>query len=187
MTAAVLLSPWQGPLLGQEVLGERSPPATRPVCFKARALPSCRAFLLTEFSLSTSEFGDQNRSEDHLRWDLGAMVNVTRKDAVGLSLGFGEAESGRWGAALRYRRWILENAAVEIAPGFVSRGGGAYPRETRVTGDVSLVLGGWVALFGYVEETGDGPRIGTGARFGAWPGAILGLLSYAFIGIVPTT
>ena len=184
VAVAVLMTTAEGDLLGQSADLTEPLPSTRLACFRPQALPSCRAFVLTEFSLNSEEFGDQNSDADHLQWDLGAMVSVSKTDALGVSLSFGAPDVGHWGGALRYRRWLVENAALEFAPGFVVTGNDISPKRTRITADVSLVLEGWVALFAHGEGDGGNPRVGAGARFASWPGLVTGLLAYGFIGFL---
>ena len=165
---SVLTGAWCGTLRGQ-VTSDASASNTRGLCLRPQPAPSCRAFTLTEFSVNSAEFGDQNGSAGHLQWDVGAMVNFGRVHAVGASLSFGEPDVGHWGGTVRYRRWINEAAALELSPGFVVAGSLPQNHQVRLTADVSLVGGGWVGMFVHGEAAGQG-RLGAGGRLTSWLG-----------------
>lgn len=140
-------------------------PVRHGLCFKGGPLPKCRAFMVTEFSyltrLNTKPQGSVHQSGKwYLTGDLGVMVNVNERWALGGILFFGgDDDSGRGGVGPRLRfwfrgeggrvspmrlditagplLWISDNYLVPSKPGFMT--------------DVSLNFADWFALTGKLE------------------------------------
>jgi hypothetical protein len=92
---------------------------THPVCWTARPEPRCHVLLLTNVGAYVDFPHSGGADTPRLAWDLGLMVNIGRRDAVGATF-FGTSDMhGRIsrGPALRYRRWLSLNNSVELAVG----------------------------------------------------------------------
>lgn len=183
--ALLLLSP--GAALAQEKEAPAQPPEVpMTLCFRSKPAAWCRAFVLTEVGYNSEHYGPRPYAESAIQYEAGAMLNVTPRDAVGGTIVFDGPHGENWGATARYRRWITYGMALDVSPGVLVvddyRG-----RRTRLTADVSLSLGGWIAGFAHGESDGDGGRAGVGVKFGQLPGVILGTALYLIDSIVPTT
>lgn len=93
-------------------------------CFTARPLPECRTFLVSEVGLGRRVAGteppDQQEIDQMMEWrfvmELGLMVNRDEATALGGSvvIRVGD-ETIIWGPRARYRRWLADGRAWEIA------------------------------------------------------------------------
>lgn len=153
--------------------------------FCMRPASSCRTSIITEVSLSSAGFGRQS-APGHFQWDLGFLAGVHARHAVGASLSFGEPDHGHLGGNVRYRFWLNEPAAVEVAPGVARIGprGEGEGTQVALTLDVALAMDGWIALFVHGASGPGQGRVGAGARLAAWPGLIVGVVAHAFIGLI---
>ncbi|MGH7538536.1 MAG: hypothetical protein ACREMF_07880 [Gemmatimonadales bacterium] len=94
--------------------------------------------------------------EAYLTWDLGGMVNLNPRSAIGATISIGSLgfEETRWALRPRYRRWLGGSGALDIEAGMVF-GGSPNPNvQTKFpgfTGRIALNAGDWVALGGGVE------------------------------------
>jgi hypothetical protein len=129
------------------------------LCFQARPATQCRAFLVTEFGAYyrlDEPYGKERRYV--LTGDLGVMVNLDDRNAVGVS-GYLSAHGavqypGEFypdlggGITARYRRWLGSDWRIDLSAG------GPIPGADRVLGTVrfpSAVLelkGTWRDYFG---------------------------------------
>jgi len=175
---------WQPGLTCQEV-----PLKSEPRLLCLRPAPSvCRSFPITELALNSAAYGTGFRAGEHLQWDLGAMVNLSDRYAVGASLSFGRPNDGHWGAQVRGRRWFGEQGgAVELGTGFAYLGGVYEPERIRATIDVTLVAGPWFGATAHASADREGVDAGGGARLTSWPGMIVGVLVYSFLAVIPAT
>jgi hypothetical protein len=183
--ALLLLAP--GAALAQETEAPAQPPGVpKTLCFRSRPAAWCRAFVLTEVGYNSSQYGPRRTTDYPLQYEAGAMLNVNERDAVGGTIVFDGPHGEHWGATARFRRWITYGMALDVSPGFLvvddHRG-----RRARLTADVSLSLGGWIAAFAHGESDEDGGRAGVGAKLGQLPGVLLGTGLYLLESIVPTT
>jgi hypothetical protein len=164
--------------------------APRSICFRARMLPRCRAFWLTEFGLAT-RLGGHSTPDGLLSWELGAMRNVGSRTALGGSLYLGIPTTGSGelegvGVKPRFRRWLGPGVALDVSPGILFAGNGS----PGFAGHVGLTMSHWLALT--VQAQTVRPTVGSrrtlawfgGAKLGGLPGAISGgatlLLGLAF-------
>jgi len=175
---------WQPGLAGQEVPLESEP---RLLCI--RPAPSvCRGFPITELALNSAAYRIGEGEGEHLQWDLGAMVNLTDRYAVGASFSFGTPNDGHWGAQIRGRRWFGEQGgAIELGTGFAFVAGADEKERIRATIDVTLVAGPWFGATAHASADREGVDAGGGARLTSWPGMIVGVLVYSFLAVIPAT
>ena len=108
------------------------------LCWRGRPLARCRAFVLFEFSAPRHLAGTRldpvvaQQGHGHPRWDqglvsqfvydVGAMVNIGARDAVGgtLTAGFVTDDPSTLpviGATARYRRWLTRIVSADAAVG----------------------------------------------------------------------
>ncbi len=107
-------------------------------CFRGRPLPACRSFWLIEMQGSTplvqttrrvtSDNGPgyvRDAVESALEWNLGHMVNVSERYAIGgaLIVGTGNGDP-LTGIVARGRRWLTTDVSVEVETGVARRNAG---------------------------------------------------------------
>lgn len=148
---------------------EPAPEEQRAFCRTGRPAESCRAFLVTEGNLyapfagttylRTGFDGERTRERHlapHVAWELGAMKNVTPRDAVGAAVLLGvDANGERLALTGRYRRWLSPRAAVDASAGalYARRAraepdfaGNVHVPGAGVTGDVTVGLTDWAGV-----------------------------------------
>ena len=183
-TALLVLAP--GAALAQKEAPATPPEVPNTICLRSRPAAWCRAFVLTEVGFNSAQYGPRPYNEYVIQYEAGAMLNVTSRDAVGGTIVFDGPHKENWGVAARYRRWITYGMSFDVAPGVLLvedfRG-----RRARLTADVSLNLGGWLAGSARGESDDDGGRAGVGAKLGQLPGLIVGTVLYIFEGMIPAT
>lgn len=95
------------------------------LCWRARPKPACQAILLTNFGAYFDLPTQTTISSARLVADWGLMINLNRRDAVGASFFASVDQDAGFesGPGLRYRRWIGEHGALDIALGAGSLSG----------------------------------------------------------------
>ncbi|MGH7680558.1 MAG: hypothetical protein ACRENN_01060, partial [Candidatus Eiseniibacteriota bacterium] len=99
----------------------------------------------------------ESTSGGSLAMDLGAMKNIGSTMALGASAYFaGDPDQTRYGAKLRFRRWLSRSLAIDVAPGIILPGIGedSYHQynDPGFVGELSLGVGDWGFLTGQVES-----------------------------------
>lgn len=138
------------PLIAQTL---DAPQAGRKVgCLRGRPLDACRSFWIIEMqgqtplAQTTREvvYGGDVPSgltafESELEWNLGHMVNVTPKLAVGgvVSAGTNGGSGVLAGLKVRVRRWLTEDISLEVEGGLL-RTEDRYPVAHGVTADLRV-------------------------------------------------
>jgi len=128
-----------------------------PLCWRGRPLARCRAFVLVEFSAPRHLVGSRldpvvaQPGSGHPRWDqglasqfvydLGAMVNVGERSAIGGTLTAGVITDDPstplvLGVTGRYRRWLTRTVSADAAVGVLRMPVGVV--ERRAFGDQEL-------------------------------------------------
>jgi len=118
----------------------RPPPASRRFCWQGKPLGRCRAFVLFELTTESHWIGSKLDAAvtrpgfGRSRWDdglasqfvgeLGAMVNVGARTAVGGTLTAGSIEPGGKpvnvaGVTVRYRRWLTPSVSADAGTGIL--------------------------------------------------------------------
>ena len=161
---------------------------SHPICWRGRPLARCRAFVLFELSAlrhlagSTLDPAVTQRGSGYSRWDqglvsqlvydLGAMVNVRTREAIGGTLTAGviidyPERLSVFGATVRYRRWLTSVVSADVAAGVLRMPVGvsvvgpygpvrrSVPRPALMA-DVRLGLGDLVAATGRAMIATDG-------------------------------
>lgn len=162
-------------------------------CYRGRPLPACQTFVITELGVypnlasttSTPERfpGDRASGQvedfgDHAMLELGMMRNRGQNSAIGATVVFGvDANGTRYGAKVRYRRWLEANGlSFDASGGVVSGTFREFNRTAVLTGDVALNFSDYGALLTRVElarAQGRTPAaLYGGARLGSKPGLI---------------
>lgn len=116
-----------------------TPPAKR-FCWQGRPLARCRTFALFELTTHSHWIGSKinpvvtrpgfgfSRDDDglasHIVVDLGAMVNIGPRTAVGGTLTAGSIQAGgkplqMFGATVRYRRWLSPSISADAGAGIL--------------------------------------------------------------------
>jgi hypothetical protein len=130
-------------VIGFQPLAAQIEPATgaeppRVGCFRGRPLPACKSFWITEMlgetPLAQTTYRVQSGGyaypiesfEDQLEWNLGHMVNVSERYAVGGLLSAGTAGGSTLsGVKARGRRWLSEGLSLEVDAGLLRQD--SYP------------------------------------------------------------
>lgn len=183
--AAAMLA-WARPAAAQAADAASDPRAAGEgrACFSGRPSPACRSFWITEFGgawYSVTPRGDYNLGDREIMflWELGWMRNRSARDAMGASVFFAtNDEVMRTGVRGRYRRWVADGLAVDVAPTLiVLQSNRAYEVRAQpgvsVLGDVSF--GDWIVLTGELEATAGGVRGLYGVRLGTYGGVVSAL------------
>jgi hypothetical protein len=175
--------------------GSAQQPAARTHCFESAPLPSCRNFLLTEFSATFRLASNRADSRGTLfDWKLGAMRNVGARTGLGGAVFLTWSETFLTaGVQPRLRIWADPKLSFDLAPGLIVFQGGS--RNLGVHGQVAANYGRFVSLVGTLQVTdagaftqaGDKIRRSEwflGARLSGRPGVVTGIAApiLTFIG-----
>jgi hypothetical protein len=159
------------------------------VCFRGHPRPRCGGFTVLEFTggarLSQATVSASGQSDIYLAWSAGYLHNVGARSALGAAFKLSADDDGsRYGAALRYRRWLGPTWSLDLAPG-VLLGGSENFRSLKfpsATADFAINWGDRVSVILGIDQLKY--QVGTGRweahvglRFGSWlaPLATLGL------------
>ena len=155
-------------------------------CFQARPMPRCRSFWITEFGVLAPTSGMPPYSDPLLVvWELGRMYNVGQRRALGASVMFATGDDvTRLGVKGRYRAWLNDIVAAEVAPGIIlsssdtdmdGRGGPGFVMHGAIS------LQDWVTMLAQMDVRRRGTATFLGAKLGSLPGTIVGVaLSVVF-------
>jgi len=103
-------------------LNAQADSTNRTWCWTAQPAPRCRLFPLTSFGVFAQVEPSSGGKPFGLALDWGAMINFTRREAIGatyyLSVGMGNVWEG--GPGLRYRAWINPRSSLDVAAGLSS-------------------------------------------------------------------
>jgi len=181
----------QSPLTAPADSQRQSAPRLR--CYRGKPAPACHTFVITELgyypvlwssSATYARFASDTaryRVKDfgsHGAFEIGMMRNTNARTAVGATVLFGIDPNGtRYGAKLRYRRWLTpDGLSADFATGVVSGTFREFSRTTILTGDAALNISDYGALVARVEMARAGARTPSalygGVRLGSKPGLI---------------
>ncbi len=165
---------------------------TSALCWTARPAPRCRVLLLTNLGVFVDLVQAGGSSSPRMTEDVGLMVNVSRRDAVGFSILVTSTTEGYLtaGGVLRYRRWT--NAGNSWDVGLGARGAVRGSDQGAVTGLVRYNVGPYFALAVRPEivrsdpgtGAGSGLRLSAGVETGSWPSVAVALLAGLIGGVV---
>jgi hypothetical protein len=154
------------------------------LCFRGRPSPECKWFTITEFgALAKISQGSEGPFHQLFTWELGAMHNLNRSNALGATLyaSFTKQSEVYGGFKLRFRKWIGPAWSLEGGAGPIWRLN--YPESgMHFTGHIGLNYKDYVILTGHVDFM-EKTVVYIGIRTGALPGAAASLLSAAVLGI----
>jgi len=153
------------PLLVSTVAGAQQGAAGRSLCLDAEPLPACHSFIVTEAHFLARLGPDAGSGAccpeilytSYLTAELAWMVNLgDGHSAAGFGVFGGRefaVEATQIGVRGRYRRWLDQRRAVDVAAGMVltSTGSGGLTQHPGLTAQVSLDLGGWISVAGGVD------------------------------------
>ncbi len=153
---------------------------TRGLCFRGHPLPECRSFLLTEaqagYRFAKNGFGGDLHGFV-LGGDVGWIRNLDERNAVGGAIG---ANNLYVSAGPRYRRWLTEEAALDIGLSAAWEPGRIEIVELHVAMMYGDRIGLWVSA---THDFGRGdPGLAIGIQTGSEPGLIVYGLGAAFAG-----
>ncbi len=173
----------------------------RTVCFRPAPLSHCRSFLLTQ---ARFQYRLSPESANPTRWyltgDVGWMMNVSERSALGMSV-FGGPEFGfeeiQYGVKARYRRWLGERTGIDVSLGTVlgtesniGRPGFTGAVEFNMLDLVSFSVGldytsqSTCALAASATAWSCGSAYGTRTYVGATLGSQLGIAAYSVAGML---
>jgi len=119
-----------------------------PLCYHARPKPACSGFFFTNFG-AYLVLGSDPTNDTPLREvaDWGFMANVGTRNAVGGSMFASLDRLGfALGPAVRYRRWLSSEAALDVAVGAPLVTSTENIRSSSVFGLVRWSPNHWFAL-----------------------------------------
>ncbi len=164
-------------------------------CFEGRPLAMCKMFWITDFTVTMRLLDDERRNYIPLfTWELGAMINVTPRSALGAALFLGIDGNGTLvGVRPRYRRWLAGANVLDLAVGlYISQAlNPPHAHNTpTVTGQLDLgsdafAFIGRVDLFAPLRcasrpnapsTCSSSVGLNVGAKLGSRPGLATGLL-----------
>jgi hypothetical protein len=165
---------------------------TRALCWTARPAPQCRVLLLTNFGAYADIPGNARLVED-----VGLMVNVSARDAVGASFYVTVDQDGLFstGPALRYRRWLTGRRSLELGAGArgAARDGGAVMGLVKfnfgpylgvaVRPEIVRVCDWWGGACMAGGRRTSNFRVSLGVEIGSWPGAVVPAAG-GFVGLI---
>jgi hypothetical protein len=184
----------------------RAPDGQRAFCYVGRPAESCRMFLVAEGNAYGAFAGSRYQRigyqgevrrhrhlAPHIAWEVGAMRNITERDAVGaVLLVGGDANGERVAVKARYRRWLTPRSAVDVGAGALfarrsepyaepDRAGNFHVPVAGLTGDVAVGLTDWagVSVRGDLLLDEDGERAHAlygGLKLGTRPAAVVTVL-----------
>ena len=180
---------------------------TEALCWTARQAPRCRVMLLTNLGVYADLVQAGGSSNPRLTEDAGLMVNVSPRDAVGVTVLFTATTEGylSGGPTLHYRRWVNGVNAWDFALGV--RGAVRGSDQGAVTGLIRYNFGPYFAVAlrpEYVRSdpspgcrpvgpggggcgAGGGLRLSAGFEIGSWPSVAVALVAGLIGGMVAIT
>ncbi len=159
LVPALKHSAGMGRLAAQDAAGNAAAP--RVGCLRGQPIPACKSFWIVEMQGYTPLAQSSRRVtygggpsveiqafESNLEWNLGHMVNLTPKFALGGTLGIGPSGgTGIFtGARVRARRWISPEWSVELSGGLLDSNV-RYPSARGVTFDARVNIRDQGAFF----------------------------------------
>ena len=177
---------------------------TQGLCWTAQPAPHCRVLLLTNLGVSVDLVQAGGSSNPRLTEDAGLLVNVSPRDAVGVTILFTSTTEGylSGGPTLHYRRWVSGGNAWDFALGV--RGAVRGSDQGAVTGLIRYSIGPYFAVAlrpEYVRsdpsagcrtfgpggggcQAGGGLRLSAGIEIGSWPSVVVALAAVLVGGVV---
>jgi hypothetical protein len=158
------------------------------LCWTAHPAPRCRVLLVTNFGLYADVVRPSGAHKGRLVEHVGLMANIGRRNAVGASFFATVDVDGvvSFGPELRYRHWMGEETALDLAVG--ARGPVAGVDHGAVIGVIKYDFSPYVAFALRPElvrretpagvwpvthpVTGWGLGLSFGFEVGSWPGAV---------------
>ena len=161
-------------------------------CFEGRPLAMCKMFWITDFTVTMRLLDDDRRNLRSdiplFTWELGAMINVTPRSALGAALFLGiDDNGGLVGVRPRYRRWLAGGNVLDLAVGLYISHADNTPTVTGQLdlGSDAIAFIGRVDLFAPLpcasrpnapSTCSSSVRLTVGAKLGSRPGLATGLL-----------
>jgi hypothetical protein len=175
----------------------QQPVHTGGSCFMARPAPRCDSTWFFQYGASRYMGGGENAGGDYI-WsaDLGYMINISRRSAVGGSFFGAVGEYGEWaGLKVRYRRWLSGAFSVDLALGAAPLtsehiGRTIWVAEAGINaGDLLSVTAGLHTLHRYHPYTGQSSKLAPtiGLRVGSYPAVLMTALTLVAGAIVAAT
>ena len=185
LVSGILLAGSIPPLFAQRAIESPDSGQPKPLCFRGRPLPACKAFALTEFSVSVWLSAEPpGENPPPAISEFGVMRNVGTRNAIGgsffLDAGHKEVVGG---LALRYRYWFNSNTGLDLGLGTPIVGYAALDWATLkakltyrdLVGPVTrLELGGETTYWNLGLEVGSGAGV-----IGTVAAAVFGIIAAA--------
>ncbi len=148
---------------------------TRSLCWTPRPAPRCRTVLVTNLGIDLS-ISPARGTNLLVTEDVGLLVNVSPRSAVGATLSAAVDYSDGFGVGvtLRYRRWTGAGSALDVGIG----AGSAGDQGQAVWGLIKYNLGSLLGFALRPEVVGGRPRVSAGIEFGSWPGLVVPALVF---------
>jgi len=151
----------RGKSLGVAPVSIRFAMRGRSRSLRGRPLPVKGAFPVIQVGVLARLDPDRRHSDEHpatLAIDFGAIKNVSKRWGAGASLFYaGDGSYSRYGAKVRFRRWLGPLVAIDAAPGILfaeEAGRSSAPTHPGFVGELGLSLGDWISVTGQMEVVG---------------------------------
>ncbi len=164
-------------------------PLQAQFCFRGRPLPRCNSFLITDVGVSLPVIG--GKGADHFTAELGLMVNMNERFALGGSALYRFGGGQKIGLKARVHLWLTQSIALEVAPGMLL--GGDIQDHSGFTGHVGVSFRDVVGVTMQLEVLDQGldreeTTLYLGGKLGSeWGvglaivGCFLGVLAYSLL------
>jgi hypothetical protein len=139
-----------------------------------------RSLLLAlALALGARGLGSERRTDFHLQLDLGGILNLTDRSALGGTFTLGP-HHGERGGSLRYRYWAGPDLAIDLAPGAILVGDEREGRRLRLTGQVAVGINDRIGQFVQGESERDAGQLVAGLKLGSAAGLVVGGALFLF-------
>jgi hypothetical protein len=127
-------------------------------CFRARPLPECKSFFITDFGYlyrlarNTGAQWYQGDKNFYFLGDVGWMHNLDRQNALGATLFYGADDDGsRLAIKPRYRRWLNDKMSLDFSAGLIFRSFDNLDKSPGFTGHIAFNFSEWAAVTTQLE------------------------------------
>lgn len=162
-------------------------PLQAQLCFRAKSLPECRWLVITEFGVHAKILDTSPGKHGYLTGEVGGMINVARRAAVGATLQYGVDRASRYRIAVkpRFRYWATNVTSIDVSVGTLVDGSNflEFPGfSAHVALNYRNIIGVSIMFEAYEDQSaGDVVDWWVGGRLGQEWGISAGLLAVLIV------
>ena len=212
IAVGAFIAPLTATQLGAQAPDSASPPPDPGFCWRARQLPRCTTFPITDFALTTAltttrsdpdptyGYGNYPDFQNAMRWTVGLMRNRSARRARGVTVGINIDGGGDFSPSLEWRERFWDSRTrgfLDLATGytnkdiFVRRVDPVRGSTTTAHGITASAVIAPIDLIGLLARTdvvfsGEGGHVGlhVGAQTGSYGTLIAGGLMAAWVALI---